>query len=66
MDWKTIGAFVVGVAVGSSVVYVYNSSNNNYTYCVCTSTGGGPATWNAECPEEVKAYLIQKYGSSCP
>jgi hypothetical protein len=65
MEWQRIGAFEVYIVAGSSVVHVYDT-NRNYTYCVCTSTGGGGATWDSECPEEVRAYLIQKYGSSCP
>lgn len=47
IKWKVVGAFIIGILIGSGVMWVYDSQTGAYKYtCVCTpSIGGDPPEW---------------------
>jgi hypothetical protein len=46
MKWKVVGAFILGIAIGSGVIYVYDKNTGAYKYtCTCTTIGGEGPRW---------------------
>ena len=66
MDWKWVGSFLVGLALGVGSAVFFNSVTKTWDVCYCSAdTQGGNQTWNAECPADVINYLREK-GVTCP
>ena len=64
--WYVMGAFIIGIFVGSTLTAVfYNPETQSVVNCTCESTGGSASSWNEECPKEFQR-LLKKLGYTCP
>ena len=61
MVWKYVGTFLIGIIIGSGIVYTFDLLKGQTIICTCTETQGG-LRWNAECPDLVK----NQFQGTCP
>lgn len=67
MRWVVVGAFLLGVAVGAGIVWVYAAQGGKWVHqytCTCTQTQGG-AVWNSY-PEGGACPPAGRPASVCP